>query len=100
MWRVRCPVNSDARGSADACCLTFIERCDGITDPARSANVLRYRPTDCTQRRQHKQQSEFERISDVLQFKFGAVRGHSRSWAMPQFDRAHRTSYSTLIELL
>ena len=24
--------------------------------------------------------------------------GHSRSWAMPPFDRAHTTSYSTLIE--
>jgi len=29
---------------------------------------------------------------------FGVVRGHSRSWAMPPFDRAHTTSYSTLIE--
>ena len=29
---------------------------------------------------------------------FGVVRGHSRSWAMPPFDRAHMTSYSTLIE--
>ena len=29
---------------------------------------------------------------------FGAVMGHSRSWAMPPFDRAHRTSYSTLAE--
>ena len=28
---------------------------------------------------------------------FGAVRGHSRSWAMPLFDRAHTTSYSTLM---
>ena len=28
----------------------------------------------------------------------GVVRGHSRSWAMPPFDRAHMTSYSTLIE--
>jgi len=27
-----------------------------------------------------------------------AVRGHSKSWAMPPFDRAHTTSYSTLIE--
>ena len=31
---------------------------------------------------------------------FGAVRGHSRSWAMPSFDRAHMTSYSTLIETM
>ena len=29
---------------------------------------------------------------------FGVVRGHSWSWAMPPFDRAHTTSYSTLIE--
>ena len=29
---------------------------------------------------------------------FGVVRGHSKSWAMPPFDRAHTTSYSTLIE--
>jgi len=29
---------------------------------------------------------------------FEVVRGHSRSWAMPPFDRAHTTSYSTLIE--
>ena len=29
---------------------------------------------------------------------FGVVRGHSRSWKMPPFDRAHTTSYSTLIE--
>jgi len=29
-----------------------------------------------------------------------AVRGHSRSWAMPPFDRAHTTSYSTLIETM
>ena len=28
---------------------------------------------------------------------FGVVRGHSRSWAMPPFDRAHTTSYSTVI---
>ena len=26
--------------------------------------------------------------------------GHSRSWAMPPFDRAHTTSYSTLIETM
>ena len=31
---------------------------------------------------------------------FGAVRGHSRSWAMPPFDRAHTTSYLTLIETM
>jgi len=29
---------------------------------------------------------------------FWAFRGHSWSWAMPPFDRAHTTSYSTLIE--
>ena len=28
------------------------------------------------------------------------VRGHSRSWAMPPFDRALTTSYSTLIETM
>ena len=28
----------------------------------------------------------------------GAVRGHSRSSAMPPFDKAHTTSYLTLIE--
>ena len=31
---------------------------------------------------------------------FRAVRGHSRSWATPPFDRAHMTSYSTLIETM
>jgi len=31
---------------------------------------------------------------------FRAVRGHSMSWAMPPFDRAHTTSYSTLIETM
>ena len=31
---------------------------------------------------------------------FGVFRGHSRSWAMPLFDRAHTTSYSTLIETM
>jgi len=31
---------------------------------------------------------------------FGAVRGHSRSPAMSPFDRAHTTSYSTLIETM
>ena len=31
---------------------------------------------------------------------FGVVRGHSRSTAMSPFDRAHRTSYSTLIETM
>ena len=31
---------------------------------------------------------------------FGPVREHSRSWAMPLFDRAHTTSYSTLIEAM
>jgi len=31
---------------------------------------------------------------------FGVVRGHSISWAMPPFDRAHTTSYSTLIEMV
>jgi len=30
----------------------------------------------------------------------GAVRGHSRLSAMSPFDRAHTTSYSTLIETL
>ena len=31
---------------------------------------------------------------------FGVVRGHSRSWAMPPFDTAHTTFYSTLIETM
>jgi len=31
---------------------------------------------------------------------FGVVRGHSRSSAMSPFDRAHTTSYSTLIETI
>jgi len=31
---------------------------------------------------------------------FGAVRGHSRSWAMPPLDRAHTTSYSTLTKTM
>ena len=31
---------------------------------------------------------------------FGVVRGHSRSMAMSPFDRAHTTSYSTLIETM
>ena len=31
---------------------------------------------------------------------FGVVRGHSRSSAMSPFDRAHTTSYSTLIETM
>ena len=30
----------------------------------------------------------------------GVVRGHSRSTAMSPFDRAHTTSYSTLIETM
>ena len=33
-------------------------------------------------------------------YRFRAVREHSRSWATPPFDRAHTTSYSTLIETL
>jgi len=32
--------------------------------------------------------------------RFRAVRGHSRSRAMSPFDRAHTTSYSTLIETM
>ena len=31
---------------------------------------------------------------------FGVIRGHSRSWALPPFDRAHTTSYWTLIETM
>ena len=31
---------------------------------------------------------------------FGVVMEHSRSWAMPPFDRAHTTSYSTMIETM
>jgi len=31
---------------------------------------------------------------------FGVARGHSRSTAMSPFDRAHTTSYSTLIETM
>jgi len=31
---------------------------------------------------------------------FGVVRGHSRSTAMSPFDRAHTTSYSTVIETM
>jgi len=31
---------------------------------------------------------------------FGAVRGHSRSWAMSPFDRAHTICYLTLIETM
>jgi len=30
----------------------------------------------------------------------GVARGHARSLAMPPFDRAHMTSYSTLIETM
>ena len=31
---------------------------------------------------------------------FGVVSGHSRSWTMPPFDRAHTTFYSTSIETM
>jgi len=31
---------------------------------------------------------------------FGVVRGNSRSWAMPPFNWAHTTSYSTLVETM
>ena len=31
---------------------------------------------------------------------FGVVKGHSRSKAISPFDRAHTTSYSTLIETM
>jgi len=31
---------------------------------------------------------------------FGVVKGHSQSTAMSPFDRAHTTSYSTLIETM
>jgi len=31
---------------------------------------------------------------------FEVVRGHSRSWPMSPFDRAHTTSYSTLTETM
>jgi len=31
---------------------------------------------------------------------FGVVKGHSRSWAMSPWDRAHTTSYSTSIETM
>jgi len=31
---------------------------------------------------------------------FGAVRGHSRIWAISPFDRAHTTCYSTLTETM
>jgi len=31
---------------------------------------------------------------------FGLVRGHSRSWGLPPFDRVHITSHSTLIETM
>jgi len=34
----------------------------------------------------------------VQNAKNGVVRGHSRSWAMPPFDRVHTTSYLTLTE--
>ena len=30
----------------------------------------------------------------------GVVKGHSRSRAMPAFDRVHTTSYSTLMETM
>jgi len=30
----------------------------------------------------------------------GQLGGHSRSWAMPPFDRVHTTSYSTLRETM
>jgi len=31
---------------------------------------------------------------------FGVVRGHSRSWVMPPFDRTRTISYSTLLETM
>ena len=31
---------------------------------------------------------------------FGVIGGHSRSTAMSPFDRAHTTSYSTIIETM
>ena len=36
----------------------------------------------------------------VRNAEHGVVRGHSRSSAMSPFDRAHTTSYSTLIETM
>ena len=32
--------------------------------------------------------------------RFGVVWGHARSWTMSPFDRAHTTSYSTIIETM
>ena len=39
-------------------------------------------------------------VQKLLMGWFGVVTGYSRSWAMPPFDRAHTTSYSTLIETM
>ena len=42
--------------------------------------------------------TSYEAMKGGAKCKNGVVRRHSRSWAMPPFDRAHTTFYSTLIE--
>jgi len=44
--------------------------------------------------------TRYEAMKAVQNAQNGVVRGHSRSWAMPPFDRAHTTSYLALIETI
>jgi len=44
--------------------------------------------------------TRYDAMNGVQNAENGAVRGHSRSSAMSPFDRAHTTSYSTLIETM
>jgi len=44
--------------------------------------------------------SRFTRYEAVPNAENGVVRDHSRSWAIPPFDRAHTISYLTLIETM
>ena len=44
--------------------------------------------------------TRYEAMNGGAKSENGVVRGHSRSSAMSPFDRAHTTSYSTLIETM
>ena len=58
-------------------------------------------PTLGSRMAKEQEQNRFTRYEAMKKMGwFGVVRGHSRSWAMPQFDSAHTTSYSTLIETM
>jgi len=79
---------------------TLIQNVFVMCTTVENFNFLKSNTADGRHLKQEAQLSPRDRAMRRVNWNLGVVRGHSRSTAMSPFDRAHTTSYSTLIETM